>query len=130
MKTLYMLWVLTLVPLLSVTDANAQELTERYIPIGKSPGLSGKHTSIGTVDTVNVQGGTLISANSSGVTSVKVDKNTRIWLDRSKQGLTNLKCSLGECRRGQIVEVKFRNNDRANGVAEWIKVEATQPGGK
>jgi len=122
MKTLCMLGVFVAVQVLVVQNVNAQRLTERYIPIGKSPGLSGKNTSIATIDTVDTQQGTMTCTGPSGTITVKVDQNTKIWLDRSKQKLTTLEYSLGDCRKGQIVEVKFRNNDRGIGVAEWIKV--------
>ncbi len=42
----------TLAVLLLAGTAHAQQATEIYIPIGKSPGLSGKTTVIGTIENV------------------------------------------------------------------------------
>jgi len=125
MRTRHGLWILTLIPFVVMTEANAQKQTERYIPIGKSPGLSGKHTSIATVDVMDMRDGTLTCTDTAGTVTVKIDKKTRIWVDRSAQGLTAVDGAPGDCRKGQVVEVKFRNNERRNGVvAEWIKVKA------
>lgn len=131
MKSLKSLRMFAFCVLIAVSSGYAQKVTERYIPIGKSPGLSGKHTSIGPIGAVDVHRGTLTYADSSGTVTVKVDKKTKIWLDRSKQKLMNMEGSLSECKKGNIVEVKFRNNERREGAAaEWIKVEMTESGGK
>lgn len=107
----------------SFPGAHAQESTERYIPIGQSPGLSGTFTVIGDVDSVDVKRGTLTCVDPQGAVAVAIDENTKIWLDRSKQGLSNVPGPLGYCRKGHVVEVKFRDNDRRARIAEWIKVE-------
>ena len=39
----------------SAAAPSAQMVTEQYIPIGQSPGLSGKHTVIGKLQSVNPQ---------------------------------------------------------------------------
>ena len=39
----------------AVPDASAQKATEIYIPIGKSPGLSGEYTKMGTIEEVSAQ---------------------------------------------------------------------------
>jgi hypothetical protein len=113
-----------LVPFLGTTEVIAQKQTERYIPIGKSPGLSGKYTIIAAVDVMDMREGTLTCTDTAGTVTVKIDEKTRIWVDRSAQGLTALDGAPGDCRKGQIVEIKFRNNERRIGaVAEWIKVK-------
>jgi len=128
MKSVSKFAIMAVVVLFAITAVSAQKLTERYIPIGKSPGLSGKHTIIGTVTAVDRPGKTLTCIYSGGSVTVKVDKNTKFWMDRSKQKLTNLDCSLGDCAMGRTIEIKFRNNERGpEAVAEWIKVEAPQP---
>ncbi len=110
----------------SLSGVHAQEATERYIPIGKSPGLSGAFTVIGVVDSVDVKRGTLTCVDPQGAVAVTVDEDTKLWLDRSKRGLTNVPGLLGYCRRGHVIEVKFRDNDRRARIAEWIKVESAE----
>jgi hypothetical protein len=123
MKMQHIFGVLAVLTLLATTCVHAQKATERYIPVGKSPGISGKYTSIGTIDSVNMDERTLTCTDSSGTITVKIDKNTKIWIDRSKQKLQNMEGSLYNCQQGEVVEVKYRNNNRQPGaVADWIKV--------
>jgi hypothetical protein len=106
-------------------NAHAQKATERYIPIGKSPGLSGKYTTVGTISAVDLENGMITMTDPSGhVYSVKVTKQTLIWLDRSKLRVTNLEGTPEDCRAGVRIEVRHENDDRTR-PAEWIKVEVT-----
>ena len=124
MNTLRLIGTLAIVSFFSIGSVYAQKSTERYIPVGRSPGISGKYTSVGTIDAVDMNQRTMTCSDASGTMTVKVDENTKIWVDRSKQKLTNLKGSLGDCQHGQVVEVKFRNNIREPGaVADWIKIQ-------
>lgn len=118
--------ILALLTIFAGANVYSQKSTERYIPLGKSPGLSGKQTVMGTVTAVDARRGTLTCTDSTGTIIVKVDKNTKIWVDRSDQRLMNVTGSLEGCRAGHAVEVKFRKNDRQAAVAEWIKVRATE----
>lgn len=115
--------------LLGSSSSLAQRSTERYIPIGKSPGLSGKYTSIGTIKGVDAVARVLSCIYEGGTFSMKVTPKTRIWVDKSKLKLSNQKGSFPECAIGRMIEVKYVKNDRREGgEAEWIKVEAA--GGK
>jgi hypothetical protein len=102
--------------------AHAQKTTEKFIPIGKSPGLSGKFTLIGKIEAVDPQKNTLTCADSTGTHTVKVAEQTRIWLDRSRLNQTNQTGALTDCQKGRLVEVKFVDKARKEGPAEWIKV--------
>jgi hypothetical protein len=102
--------------------AYAQKTTERFIPIGKSPGLSGKFTLIGKIAAVDPQRKTLVCADSTGRHTVKVIEQTRIWLDQSQLNQTNQTGALADCQTGRLVEVKFVDKERKEGPAEWIKV--------
>jgi hypothetical protein len=104
-----------------IAPAHAQRATERYVPIGRSPGLSGVSTVMGSVETVDPDGGRLTLRSAAGPREVEVDDSTRIWLDRSALGETNLAADLGDCRAGRSVEVKIGAGGR---VAEWIKIRA------
>lgn len=108
--------------------------TERYIPIGMSPGISGEHSYIGEIEevphTTAAEAGPeahamrMERADGRDVT-VYMNEYTRIYLDRSKVRKTNLRGDYSDCRPGRRVEVKFRNNDPTQ-PAEWIKVEVTR----
>lgn len=107
--------------------ASAHEMTERYIPIGHSPGVSGKYTVIGKVVAANPRDQTVAIVGSAGTWSAKVTPRTKIWLDRSKLRLTNLKGTFSDVRPGSIVEVKHQDHQRgvSGGPAEWIKVQVS-----
>jgi hypothetical protein len=104
---------------------SAQKMTEQFIPVGQSPGLSGKYTVIGTVQAVNVRNQTVTIAGPAGAWSAKVTERTRIWLDRSKIRLANVKGTFADLRTGVTVEVKQEDHTRASadGPAEWIKIQ-------
>ncbi len=105
--------------------ADAEKSTELYIPIGQSPGLSGEYTVMGKIDQVNPQNQTLKMSGASGSYTVKMTKNTFIYLDRSKTQLSNIYGTLADCKPGDLVEVKFEDNSR-NKPIEWIKVQKSQ----
>jgi hypothetical protein len=108
--------------LLVAISAGAEKSTELYIPIGQSPGLSGEYTVMGKINQVNLQNQTLKMSGASGSYTVKLTKNTFIYLDRSKSKLTNTYGTLADCKIGDTVEVKFVDNSRSKPI-EWIKVE-------
>jgi hypothetical protein len=107
----------------------AQEMTEQYVPIGQSPGLSGKHTVIGKLQSVNAQEQTCAIAAATGALNVKVTERTKIWLDRSKLQQPNVEGTFADLRPGTTVEVKPEHDSRGagSGPAEWIKVEVSAP---
>lgn len=104
---------------------SAQEATERYIPIGQSPGVSGKQTVIGKLAEVNTRDQTVTIVGPSGTSRVKVTPRTKIWLDRSQLGQTNLKGTIADLRQGATVEMKPEGQQRgaSDGSCEWIKVQ-------
>jgi hypothetical protein len=104
---------------------HAEKSTELYIPIGQSPGLSGKYTVMGKIDQVNPQNQTLKMSGDSSSYTVKMTKRTFIYLDRSKAQLSNIYGTLADCKAGDLVEVKFEDNSR-NKPIEWIKVQKSQ----
>ncbi|MGH7273549.1 MAG: hypothetical protein ACREIQ_03705 [Nitrospiria bacterium] len=110
----------------SVTSfAYGQKATEMYIPLGQSPGLSGKYTLIGVIEKFNVQEQTISVVGPSGTRTVKITNRTKIWLDRSKLKLTNLKGSSTDLKIGRRVEVMYEDYDRKE-FAEWVKVQITE----
>jgi hypothetical protein len=103
--------------------AAAQEATERFIPMGQSPGLSGRSTLIGTV--VAFDNGMLdISVPPNAATQrVRVTPATRIWLDRSAAKQPSVTGTAAELRAGRRIEVK-RADAAPPAAADWIKIEA------
>jgi hypothetical protein len=64
--------------------AHGQRETERFIPIGQSPGASGKTTRIGTVQGVDAAARSFELATPEGRYKVQVPAGVPIWLDRSR----------------------------------------------
>jgi hypothetical protein len=114
--------------LLFVLPAQAQKAAERYIPIGRSPGLSGKVTYQGKVGTLNEKDRTIGGKGWSAA----ITEKTRIWIDRSKQKKSATVGSLADLKPGRVVEVKYEGREagKKDGPAEWVKVEAAEPSKK
>jgi len=106
--------------------AHAQKATEQYIPIGKSPGVSQKYTSLGVIDSVSVRQRTISIAEPNARRTIGITGKTHIWLDRSKLRLPNLRGRFEDLQRGRRVEVKYLDPETRQ-VADWVKVEMTQP---
>lgn len=108
-----------------MSAAWAQKATEIYIPIGQSPGLSGKHTLIARIQSLNTSERSMTVVDAAGASAtVRPNPQTRIWMDRSKLKQPNRKGDHTDYRKDMLVEVKYRNNDRSAGVVEWVKVQA------
>lgn len=103
-------------------SVQAEKATELFIPMGKSPGLSGEYTVMGKVEQVNPGAQSITMSGPSGSYTVKLTQNTSIYLDRSKEQLANSYGTLADCKVGDTVEVKFVDNSRSKPV-EWIKVQ-------
>jgi hypothetical protein len=105
--------------------AHGQRETERFIPIGQSPGASGKTTRIGTVEGVDPAARSFELATSEGRYKVQVPGGVPIWLDRSRRKQKALSGSFDDLRAGRRVEVKYEDAERAT-RAVWIKVEVAE----
>ena len=101
--------------------ARSQEATERYIPIGQSPGLSRQYNYIGPITAVDPESRTLTIAGPSGTRVMKLTERSRVWLDRSMLEQTNLRGRFEDCQVGRMVEVKYEDPSRRE-LADWIKV--------
>lgn len=111
--------VIGLLGCLSLT--RAQEATERFIPIGESPGLSGKYTVIGEIQATDSERRTITVTADDQTYTVDVTDRTRIWIDRSPLRLPALSGTLADCDRGLKIEVKFGDEEK-RGAADWIKI--------
>src|SRR5207249_8623118 len=75
---------------------SAQEMTERFIPVGQSPGLSGKYTVIGKLQSVNAREQICSVASAAGTVNVRITERTKIWLDRSLLRQPNVKGTIAD----------------------------------
>jgi len=108
--------------LVGVSSGYGQKSTEIYIPIGKSPGLSGKYTTVGEIESADEQNEIITMSDSAKSYTVHCDEETKFWLDRTEIVRTNLEGAFADCQPGRLVEVKYRDNDARAAVAEWIKI--------
>lgn len=104
------------------TSVYGHKMTEIYIPIGQSPGLSGTQTLIGEVLSVDPAQDTLEVKGPGGSHTVNVEDATYIWLDRTGFKQKNSYGSYADCKPGSRVEIKFKDPETRT-TAEWIKVE-------
>lgn len=107
--------------LCSMSYAHGQKASEQFIPIGQSPGISNTYTYIGVIEAVDPQLRTITAA---GYT-VSITNETRIWLDRSLQKLSNQTGSFDDLQTGRKVEVYM--GAAQSQVAEWVKVQVVVP---
>lgn len=113
------------VALLALPPAYAQKATEQFIPIGQSPGISGKLTWIGEIVATDTRAGTLTLREAAGPVTVRLTDKTRIFLDRSKLKQSNQAGSFADLQKGRVAEVRYEGPAEAP-TADWVKVEITQ----
>jgi hypothetical protein len=110
----------------AMSHAHAQRATERYIPLGQSPGVSQRVTWIGEIAAVDESKRTLTIVEPAGRRTVGITEKTRIWLDRTKLKQPNLTGSFADLQKGRRVEVKVQEAERRQ-AADWVKVEIAGP---
>ncbi|MGH7163141.1 MAG: hypothetical protein ACREID_06635 [Planctomycetota bacterium] len=108
--------------LLAAGTAGAHQATEIYIPIGKSPGLSGKVTIIGSCAEVQAKERAVAIRAGGKSWNGLVTETTKIFLDRSKLRLPNTYGTFEDLRRGRMMEIKYRDGEGER-ACEWIKVQ-------
>lgn len=101
---------------------HAQKETEVYIPLGKSPGVSGKYSMICKVETVRTVDSIMTIKQEAGVMNLKLTGQTKVYLDKSKLNQQNKKGTLADIKPGMTMEVKYVDNKSGNPV-DWIKVQ-------
>ncbi len=100
----------------------AQKETEVFIPLGQSPGVSGKLSVMGRAGTVTAHDSTLTLVLEGGSMTLRMNGQTKIYLDKSKLKLTSTKGSLADIKPGLMIEIKYVDN-KPGGLIEWIKVQ-------
>ena len=112
--------------MVAMFQVHAQKETERYIPLGQSPGVSQKLARIGEIAEVDESKRTVTITDPAGRWTVGITDQTRIWLDRTKLKQPNLTGSFTDLHKGRRVEVKYQDPERRE-VADWVKVEVARP---
>ena len=121
MRALFLGIGLIIALLCGMSYAHGQKATERYIPIGQSPGISNKYTYIGAIEAIDPQQHTVTAAGHT----VQITGETHIWLDRSLQKLSNHTGSFSDLQTGRKVEIY--TGTMQSQVAEWVKVQVSTP---
>lgn len=98
---------------------NAQQSTERYIPIGSSPGVSSDESFIGMITEIDYADHKMEITGTEGTMSVAPTDSTRYFLDRTKRKKSNQTATFRDCEVGVKVEIKTN----ADGTIDWIKIE-------
>ena len=106
---------------LAAGGGQAQQAAERYIPIGKSPGVSNVYTWLGEVVTTNTEDRTVTVRNPQGTRTIKITDTTDIWIDRSQFQQPNTTGTFADLVTGRTIEVKYLD-DQTRDTARWIKV--------
>jgi hypothetical protein len=116
-----------LLGLVMISVAYGQKATEIYIPIGKSPGLSGKYSVIGEIASFNEDSKTLTIRHDGVEYSAKITEETKIWLDKSEIRQTNEVATPADCQAGRLCEIKYvYDGETRTSKAEWIKIQISR----
>lgn len=115
--------------LLVGTAVSAQERTERFIPIGESPGISGVYSTIGTITEVDAERRTITVRGETETLTVRILEDTDVWIDRSAARQTNLVGDWSDLEPGRTVEVKCVDLE-VREEADWVKVAGGADGGR
>jgi hypothetical protein len=126
MRRLLRAAVLLVVSVAAPGPAYPQKATEQFIPLGQSPGASGKVTWIGEIVGTDIPQRTLTIGEAQGAHTVKITEKTRIYLDRSKLKQTNTTGTFADLQKGRRAEVKYQGPGPTP-AADWVKVEVSQP---
>ncbi len=125
MKRRTLLFAASACTLLGPSFAHGQRATERNIPTGQSPGVSGKATRVGTIEAVDAGARSFSLATDEGRFEIAVPPGARIWLDRSRGRQSAQSGEFGDLKIGRRVEVRFAEPAR-KGPAGWIKIDAAE----
>jgi len=100
--------------------AFSQQTTERFIPIGASPGISGRYSYVGKVVAIAEPRTVTVEEAGGERHTVAMTPEIKIWLDRSGRQLTSKVGDYADCQVGRRVEIMYRHDDPS--IAAWIKV--------
>lgn len=98
---------------------HAQQATERYIPIGMSPGVSNEESFIGTITDIDYTNHKMEVRGTEGTITVSPGESTRYYLDRTKRKMSNQTATIRDCEVGLKLEIRIL----ADGSVDWIKID-------
>ena len=104
--------------LIAATYAHAHPATERYIPIGDSPGISKVKSYIGPIQSLRHTADGFTMSVGDEEKTVLVTEVTKIYLDTGR-GRTNTTGTEADCEVGRQVEVYLHED----GTAYWVKIK-------
>lgn len=107
-----------IVVIIQGNTANGQQTTERYIPVGQSPGISAARSVIGKITDLDYESYAMNVAAGKHTTTVTMTPETIYYVDRSHMKRTNSIGSFDDCAVGQQVEV----NLGPDGKVDWVKI--------
>ena len=114
---------LIIILLLFAFIGRAQKATEVFIPLGKSPGVSGKYSVIGKIESVNMKDSTITiqQAKDNKTVKIRITATTEIYIDKSPLKQTSQKGSMANIKQDLMAEFKYKDNKPGN-PCEWVKV--------
>lgn len=107
-----------LLGLLLASAVYAQQATEQYIPIGRSPGI--EEPFIGKITKVDYGAREMTVDGPAGPRTVRMSDSTRYYLDRTMRKRPNTLGDFEDCKLRRRVEIRFA----ADGSVDWIKIES------
>ena len=122
------IFFITLILVFGISETYAQKATEIFIPVGQSPGVSGIYSMVAKIVDVKSEDRTINMSNSSGNYTVKIMKQTQIWLDRSKLNMKNKVGSFSDLKSNLTIEVRYKDKER-KGKVDWVKIQLENAGG-
>ncbi len=93
--------------------------TERYIPIGESPGISNVKSYIGEIRSVQMTATESILLVEDTDQPIVITEDTKIYLDTGPRK-TNKNGTAEDCQVGRKIEVYLHDD----GTAYWVKISA------
>lgn len=112
--------LLLVAPFVSAATLQAQAATERYIPVGQSPGLSSHYTYSGRIVRIDPAARTITVGKDDTTRTIALTEHTKIWLDRSATRQPALLGRLEDLRPNQRIELKYVDYATKE-RADWIK---------
>ncbi len=103
--------------ILTGTLAFSHPATERYIPIGESPGVSNVKSYVGAIRSVRMTASGFTMSVEDSEKPIEITEQTKIYLDTGS-GRPNRIGTEEDCQIGRIIEVYLHED----GTVYWVKI--------
>lgn len=104
---------------LSAASVVGHPATERYIPMGQSPGVSNNQSYVGPIRSVNTENNGFTMTTDSREKYIKMTERTPVFLFSTSGAPGNKLGSYADCENGRNVEVYLDADDNV----VWLKVQ-------